>query len=105
MIILDKCERNSPKVEGDFINLTPAEYVVFIIGGGERRGAIEDTAKALGRTRQSICEWYDPKLKRSGRGLIPSSMQHRILEVAQERGLDITAYDLIYGRKVRVKFE
>jgi len=103
-ITLDPSEKYSSRVDTDGYQMTPAEYVVFVFGGGIRRGAIITTASILGRSRQSICEWFDPKLKRGGRGLIPANMQVLILQIAKERGLDITANDLILGRKVKVKY-
>lgn len=100
MIILDPSERNNPKVDEHGYFMTPAEYVVFMFGN-----SVRGTAKALGRSPQSVCEWYDPKTKRGGRGCIPSSIQAKILEIAKERGLDINANDLILGRKVKIKYE
>ena len=97
-ITIDPCEKNGVKVNGDKYYLTPAEYVIFVFQGTRALG------RAIGRRHQSIALWYDPKNERGSMGLIPTQMQKTILAVAKERGLDVTAEDLIYGREVKVKY-
>lgn len=48
-------------------------------------------ARLLGRDPSAISRW-----KLNGR--IPSSQQKKVLELAWERGIDLTAHDLIFGR-------
>ncbi len=67
---------------------TPAEYVLRVFGGPQK------TAVALGMHRSSVHHWTTRY-----RGRVPSKMQSKILSVAEERKLDITASDLIQGRR------
>jgi hypothetical protein len=64
---------------------TPAQYVIEAFQG------VRATARAIGRSPSSVSKWQI-------KGQIPRPAQKRILEVAQERGLDITPGDLILGR-------
>lgn len=99
MIVMDISERNNSKIDGDSIMLTPAEYVIYIFK------SIRKTGRAIGRSHGSVYNWYNPKNKRGIEGRIPTNLQKKILDVAKEQGLDINAHDLIFGRKVKVKFE
>jgi len=50
-------------------------------------------ARAIGRDPAAISRWKK-------RGVVPTSMQRIILELAWERGLDLTERDLIFGREI-----
>lgn len=78
-------------------HLTPAEYVIRKFGG------VRKTAFAIGRDPGSVSKWRLPKEKRGTGGLIPGLAQAAILKAAKEKGLDITADDLIHGRTVKTR--
>ncbi len=65
---------------------TPFEWVVFIFGGQSK------LAQVLGVTGGAVSQW-----KRHGQ--IPDRHKPVILDLARVRGLDISANDLIEGRK------
>jgi|2_EtaG_2_1085320.scaffolds.fasta_scaffold246290_2 hypothetical protein len=71
------------------MKLNPAEYVILSFGG------VRATARAIGYVPESISKW-----RYQGRGRVPTSVQELILDIANERNLDITAMDLIKGRNV-----
>ena len=66
----------------------PAEHVIMTFGG------VRQTAKHIGYQPSAISKW-----RKSGR--VPSSSQSKILQIADGMGLDITASDLINGRKIK----
>lgn len=66
-------------------SIRPADLAVQALGG------VRAMARLLGRDPSAISRW-----KLNGR--IPSSQQQRVLELAWERGIDLTAHDLIFGR-------
>ncbi len=74
--------------------LNPAEYVIRTIGG------VRKTARAIGRTPSTISSW---RKERGTNGNIPRSAQKPILAFAKQKGLDITASDLIIGRRIPAK--
>lgn len=74
--------------------ITPAEYVIYVFNG------VRATARAVGRSPSTVSKWQKPKDQKGHDGYVPSNVQRKILEVARERGLDITAKDLIFGRKL-----
>jgi hypothetical protein len=77
-----------------------AELVVRQIGG-EKHGAATKTAQALGIRLTDVSKWKAPKEKKGFGGDIPHSLHEKILDLAKERNLDITAEDLVRGyRKV-----
>ena len=63
-----------------------AELVISLFGG------VRKLARAIGRDPAAISRWKK-------RGVVPTSMQWIILELAWERGLDLTERDLIFGRE------
>ncbi len=75
--------------------LTPAEYVIRTFGGATR------LAKALGRNRSAVTKWPYPRRRDGCDGKIPTSLQKKILDLALERGLDVTPSDLICGRSLK----
>lgn len=76
---------------------TPAQWVIRQIGGQPRTHrsrvytGVSAVARALGINTSQVCRWGDT---------VPTAHQARVLEIAEERGLDITAEDLIRGRAV-----
>lgn len=74
------------------VMLTPAAYAIQVFGGVAR------LAKALGTSMSTVSRW---QLRRSDTpGMIPAPAQKKILAIARERKLPITAEDLILGREV-----
>lgn len=49
-------------------------------------------AHLLGLDPSAVSRWRSM-------GRIPSSHQRKVLELAWERGIDLTAHDLIFGRQ------
>lgn len=64
---------------------TPVQLVIRQFGGVRR------LAKAIGRDPAAVSRWQK-------NGTIPSSAQRRLLEIALELGIEITAHDIIFGR-------
>lgn len=65
--------------------LTAVDLVISTFGG------VRKLARAIARDPAAVSRW-----QRSG--VIPTSIQRRILELAWERGHDLTANDVIFGR-------
>lgn len=70
----------------------PADYVIRVLGG------VRSTARLLKRNPSNVARWRMSKAKRGTGGQIPRAVHSRILKIAQERSLDITATDIILGR-------
>lgn len=68
---------------------TPADKCIEAFGG------VRALARALERNPSSIVRWRKPKDEGGSNGAIPSGLQGRILAMATERGLNLTAEDLI----------
>lgn len=64
---------------------TPVDLVI------ERFGGVRKLARAIGRDPAAVSRWK--KL-----GTIPAAIQRKTLEQAWERGIDLTAHDMIFGR-------
>lgn len=64
---------------------TPVELVIQQFGG------VRKLARALGRDPAAVSRWQKS-------GIIPSSLQRKILELATEKGIALTADDIIFGR-------
>lgn len=75
-------------------HLTPAQYVIRAFGG------VRKLARELKKSPSTVSRWPKPKERGGSGGRIPSDEQLAILELATRRGLDVTASDLIYGRKI-----
>lgn len=69
---------------------SPADKVIAKLGG------VRATARALGLNSSSVSRWRMPPEKRGLGGRVPSVHQSRILQIARERGVDLTAADLIH---------
>lgn len=65
-------------------NTSPVDLAI------NRFGGVRALARAIGRDPAAISRW-----KKTGN--IPTSIQRRILEVAWERGISMTAHDMIFG--------
>lgn len=70
--------------------MSPAEKVITAFGG------VRATARALGLDSSTVSRWHLPLDRRGLGGRVPSVHQARILRLAREVGLDITAADLIH---------
>jgi hypothetical protein len=68
---------------------TPADKCIEAFGG------VRALARALDRNPSSVVRWRRPKDEGGSNGAVPSGLQGRILALAQERGLTLTAEDLI----------
>jgi len=80
-------QKSQPKL------IRPADYVIQVFGG------LRATARALGRSHASVNKWRHSKKNKGCDGFVPREAMHIILDIAEKRGLDITAYDLLLGRK------
>lgn len=69
---------------------TPASKVIAKLGG------VRATARALELNPSSVSRWTAPVEKRGLGGRVPSIHQAKILQIARERGVDLTAADLIH---------
>ena len=67
--------------------ITPVDLAIDMFGG------VRKLAKAIGRDPAAVSRW-----KKSG--LVPTSVQRKILDAAAERSILITANDIIYGREL-----
>ena len=68
---------------------TPAATCIAAFGG------VRALARALDRNPSSVGRWRKPKDEGGSAGAVPSSLQGLILQIAHERGLPLTAEDLI----------
>lgn len=69
----------------DNTHLTPVQLAIQGFGGVRR------LAKAIDRDPAAVSRW-----QRSG--IVPSAAQKQLLEIAWERGIQLTAHDIIFGR-------
>tara|TARA_R110000796_G_scaffold6495_3_gene22987 strand:+ start:1212 stop:1424 length:213 start_codon:yes stop_codon:yes gene_type:complete len=65
--------------------ITPVEIAITEFGG------VRALARALNRDPAAVSRW-----KRSG--TVPTSVQKTLLETAWDRGIKMTAHDLVFGR-------
>lgn len=68
---------------------TPADKCIEAFGG------VRALARALERNPSSVVRWRKPKDEGGSNGAVPSALQGRILAIAQQRGLSLTAEDMI----------
>lgn len=78
-------------------HVSPAEYVIHVFGG------VVKTARALGRAPSSISEWQPKTIGGRSSGLVPSSIQKKVLQIAKRKNLPITEIELVFGGKIKVK--
>lgn len=67
------------------IMTTPVDLAIDLFGG------VRKLARATNRDPAAVSRW------RKG-GVIPAGVQRAVLEAAWERGIEISAHDLIFGR-------
>jgi hypothetical protein len=70
--------------------MKPADLVIARFGG------VRPLARLLGLDHSSICRWTQ-KAPRGGGGLIPSRYHQPLLKLAEEKGVALSADDLIRG--------
>lgn len=75
------------------MRLTPVDCAVRAFGG------VRPLATAIRQYPGSVCQWRTRQTKRRAAGDLPTVVQRRVLEVARERGLQLSAEDLILGRE------
>ncbi|MFN8820549.1 MAG: carph-isopro domain-containing protein [Betaproteobacteria bacterium] len=75
--------------------MTPADKVIEVFGG------IRAVAKLVGRNPSSIQRWKKPRSERGTGGAVPTACQGRLLAIARERGITLTADDLIMTTDTR----
>lgn len=68
-------------------HLNPVDLAIKFFGGVRR------LARAIGRDPAAVSRW-----RKSGN--IPSSVQKKLLQVAWDQGIELTAHDIIFGRDV-----
>lgn len=73
--------------------LNPAETVIRALGG------VCKTARLLNRDKSAISKWKASRDNGGTGGLVPSSLQKQILDIARAHGIYLTADELVYGRE------
>jgi hypothetical protein len=71
--------------------MRPADIVITKFGG------VRPLARLLRKDPSTIHRWRMPAAKGGLDGRVPSSAQLRLIDLAKERGLTLTAEDLITG--------
>ena len=71
--------------------MTPADIVISRFDG------VRPLARLLGKDPSTIHRWRTPAAKGGLDGRVPSAVQVRLLSLAKERGLALTADELING--------
>jgi len=65
---------------------TPVQLAISSFGG------VRELARSINRAPAAVSRW-----QRSGN--IPSSIQRKLLETAWDRGIELSAYDVIFGKE------
>lgn len=68
-------------------HITPVDLAIDMFGG------VRKLAKSIGRDPAAVSRWRKA-------GLVPTQAQRRVLAAAQERDINITAHDIIFGREI-----
>ena len=71
--------------------MTPADIVIARFDG------VRPLARLLGKDPSTIHRWCQPAAKGGSDGRVPSAAQSRLLSLARERGIALTADELING--------
>ena len=66
---------------------TPVHIAIAEFGG------VRALARSIHRDPASVCKWQ------RGDGTIPTSIQKKLLETAWDRGYQISAHEIIFGRE------
>ena len=70
--------------------MKPAELVIAKFGG------VRPLARLLGLDHSTLCGWQR-KAPKGSDGLVPSRYHKPLLDLAKEKGIELTPDDLIYG--------
>jgi len=71
--------------------MTPADIVISRFEG------VRPLARILGKNPSTIHRWRMPAAKGGLDGRVPSAVQARLMEIARERGVALSAEELING--------
>jgi hypothetical protein len=75
--------------------MAPAHYAAHVFGG------VCSLARILGKSPGRVSYWLKPRKVGGADGRIPSDdIKVRLLDLAKERGIDLSAEDLLRGREV-----
>jgi len=66
---------------------TPAQIAIALFGG------VRALARSIHRDAASVSKWQ------KGDGTIPTSIQRKLLTTAWDRGLELSAHEIIFGRE------
>jgi adenosylmethionine-8-amino-7-oxononanoate aminotransferase len=72
-------------------HLSPAELLVARFGG------VRPLARVIDKHPSIVMRWKTPVERGGGGGIVPVKLMPRILEIAQEKGVKLTADELIRG--------
>lgn len=72
---------------------TPADVVIEAFGG------VHPTSRAIGVSASWVCRWRKAKDEYGTGGEVPGNHHKEVLAAAERLGVQITPYDLIYGRR------
>ena len=70
---------------------SPADIVISRFNG------VRPLARLLGKDPSTIHRWRQPADRGGLDGRVPSAVQVRLLELARERGIELTPADLVLG--------
>ena len=71
--------------------ISPADRVITAFGG------VRETARAVARNPSSISRWRSSKEDGGTGGRVPGPIQGTVLAAAKQRGIQLTADDLMPG--------
>lgn len=71
--------------------MTPADIVISRFDG------VRPLARLLGKDPSTIHRWRMPASKGGLEGRVPSAVQSKLMDLARERGIALTADELIIG--------
>lgn len=75
------------------MRFSPAAYVVLLFGG------VRPVARAAGCSPSTVSRWFTRSKSNETFYRVPAAYQGILLDAARELGLDLTAEDLINGRR------
>lgn len=68
---------------------TPAARVISVMGG------VRETARALGISSSTVSRWQKPRDEGGTGGRVPTKHQAKLLDIARDRGVELTPAQLI----------